>query len=446
MNTTESEDGSVGPLREALTVCAAAGMSGILRVTGDPGGAIHIADGLVAAVETPGAPGPEVLLLRSHRVSESGWDEAFAAAAASGGRMSTELTRREMVGAGELEWLLRTALADAMFVLANGTVDEYRAEPGQVDFVLPLQPGAEPDSLLAETSRRIRVLAALPARNGRDRIVAATGAVQPGVRLGEGQDEILALADGRRTRQGPRLRPGLRRLRHDAPGGPDAAGRPAGRGLVPGRRRGRGADPPPGRRQRPDPGLRAATPSAGRVGAAAAPVGSRAGPGTAGAARPAAAARRPRSGSGRDDLTRHPTRRDKAPDEIGTGMITGGGLMTEDKLLAEMQALRDRITGITGTAVASRDGLIIREDTGGVNPDNLAALTSAALSLAQRLAREAGQGTLREAVTRSSGGYVAIYAIGTSAVLVLLGDEGLDVTRLHRESRSVVENLEKLLA
>jgi hypothetical protein len=58
MNTTESEDGSVGPLREALTVCAAAGMTGVLRVTGDPGGAIHIADGLVAAIETPGAPGP----------------------------------------------------------------------------------------------------------------------------------------------------------------------------------------------------------------------------------------------------------------------------------------------------------------------------------------------------------------------------------------------------
>ena len=120
--------------------------------------------------------------------------------------------------------------------------------------------------------------------------------------------------------------------------------------------------------------------------------------------------------------------------------------MTEDKLLDEMQGLRDRITGITGTAVASRDGLIIREDTGGVNPDNLAALTSAALSLAQRLAREAGQGTLREALTRSSGGFVAIYAVGASAVLVLLGDEGLDIARLHRESRSVVENIEKLLA
>jgi predicted regulator of Ras-like GTPase activity (Roadblock/LC7/MglB family) len=34
--------------------------------------------------------------------------------------------------------------------------------------------------------------------------------------------------------------------------------------------------------------------------------------------------------------------------------------MTEDKLLAEMQPLRDRITG---TAVASRDGLIISSRT-----------------------------------------------------------------------------------
>jgi predicted regulator of Ras-like GTPase activity (Roadblock/LC7/MglB family) len=120
--------------------------------------------------------------------------------------------------------------------------------------------------------------------------------------------------------------------------------------------------------------------------------------------------------------------------------------MAQDALLTEMQALRDRITGITGTAVASRDGLIIREDTGGVNADNLAALTAAALSLAQRLAREVGQGALREALTRSSGGYVAIYAVGGTAVLVLIGDEGLDVGRLHRESRATVENIEKLLA
>lgn len=120
--------------------------------------------------------------------------------------------------------------------------------------------------------------------------------------------------------------------------------------------------------------------------------------------------------------------------------------MTEDKLLAEMQALRERVTGITGTAVASRDGLIIREDTGAVNPDNLAALTATSLAVAQRLASEAGQGALRETVTRSSRGYVAIYAVGAAAVLVLLGDEGLDTTSLHRESRAAIESIEALLA
>jgi len=180
-------------------VCAAAGMSGTLRVTGDPGGAIHLTDGRVAAIETPGAPGPEVLLLRSHRVTEAGWDDAFAAAATSGGRMRAELVRRAMVGSGELEGLLRTALADAMFVLASGTVEEYRAEPGPVECALPLEPGAEPDGLLAEASRRIRVLAALPGRNDRGRLRVVAMPVPPGVRLGEGQDEILALADGRRS-------------------------------------------------------------------------------------------------------------------------------------------------------------------------------------------------------------------------------------------------------
>jgi predicted regulator of Ras-like GTPase activity (Roadblock/LC7/MglB family) len=48
-------------------------------------------------------------------------------------------------------------------------------------------------------------------------------------------------------------------------------------------------------------------------------------------------------------------------------------------------------------------------------------------------------------VTRSSGGYVAIYAMGAAAVLVLLGDEGLDITRLHRESRAAVDTIETLL-
>ena len=120
--------------------------------------------------------------------------------------------------------------------------------------------------------------------------------------------------------------------------------------------------------------------------------------------------------------------------------------MVEDALLAEMRALQEKVAGITGTAVASRDGLIVREDTGGVDPDNLAALAATWLALSQRLSTEAGQGTLREAMARSSGGSVTIYAIGVQAVLVIIGDEGLDTARLHRESQTALTAISALVA
>ena len=119
--------------------------------------------------------------------------------------------------------------------------------------------------------------------------------------------------------------------------------------------------------------------------------------------------------------------------------------MVEDALLAEMRALQERVAGITGTAVASRDGLIVREDTGGVDPDNLAALAATWLALAQRMSTEVGQGVLREATTRSSGGSVTIYAIAARAVLVIIGDEGLDTNRLHRESQSALNAIRTLI-
>jgi uncharacterized protein len=122
-----------------------------------------------------------------------------------------------------------------------------------------------------------------------------------------------------------------------------------------------------------------------------------------------------------------------------------GASVPEDGLLAEMRALRDRVIGITDTALASRDGLIITADTADIDPDNLAALAAASLGLAQRMAAEVGKGTLREAVTRSTGGYVAVYAVGAAALLVVIGDVGLDIVRLDREARAAAENIEDLL-
>ena len=120
-------------------------------------------------------------------------------------------------------------------------------------------------------------------------------------------------------------------------------------------------------------------------------------------------------------------------------------VVAEDELLNEMQALRGRVAGITGSALASRDGLIIKADTD-INPDNLAALAAASLGLAQRMAQEVGQGLLQDAVTRNNGGFVALYSVGDTAVLIITGDQELKGGRLHSESRETVGKLEALIS
>jgi hypothetical protein len=197
---TPGRPGTLNRLSQVLTECATDQVSGVIRIAGEPDGTVHLAGGAVIAIDTPGAPGPEVILLRSGRVPEPGWTAAFSAAAASG-QVGTELVRRDLIGAGELEALLRVALADAMFVLAAGELADFEVDKTMGDCVLPLEPGAGPAWLLAEASRRLAVLAALPTpiEHDRDRWASARGGIPAGLVLGSGQESVLALANGRRT-------------------------------------------------------------------------------------------------------------------------------------------------------------------------------------------------------------------------------------------------------
>jgi hypothetical protein len=197
MDTTGAADGGLGV---ALRQYAATRFSGVLRVDGQPGGAIHLVDGGISACQTSGAPSLEVILLRSGRVAESDWEAAFTEAAIAERPMTAELVERGLLGAGEVEALLRIALADAMFALTCGRVDSWTETP-TADCLLPLDPAARAGWLLGEATRRRQVLASFPAPlvSAADRIAVAHATVLPGRALGPGQDEILALVDGRRT-------------------------------------------------------------------------------------------------------------------------------------------------------------------------------------------------------------------------------------------------------
>ncbi len=113
----------------------------------------------------------------------------------------------------------------------------------------------------------------------------------------------------------------------------------------------------------------------------------------------------------------------------------------ETDLLAELRALRHRVPHLAGGLVASVDGLLIAHDTHGTEPSGLAALTAAALGLAQRLADTTGQGDFRESLVRGEHGYVATYAAGSACVLTVLAHPDVNVGRLHLEARRSAERV-----
>ncbi|MYQ69046.1 dynein regulation protein LC7 [Streptomyces sp. SID4950] len=111
-----------------------------------------------------------------------------------------------------------------------------------------------------------------------------------------------------------------------------------------------------------------------------------------------------------------------------------------------MRDLRERVPGITDTALAAADGLLIAADTAHpVEPETLAALAAAGLGLARRTAEATARGTLRRTVTYGSHGCAAFYAVGDTALMVVLGDEGLDVDGLHRAAQPALRRLDAIL-
>ena len=89
-------------------------------------------------------------------------------------------------------------------------------------------------------------------------------------------------------------------------------------------------------------------------------------------------------------------------------------------MLTVIRELRNRVRELSGSLVATADGLLVVHDTHGVEPDGLAALAATTLGLSQRMADTVRQGAFQEAVTRGSDGYVVTYAAGPSAVLTIL--------------------------
>ena len=153
------------PLAEALGQCSSGRFTGVLQVIGQPGGTVHLREGLVLSVDSPGAPGPATLLLRSGRMDENEWSELAAS-----------------VGTAQLHVIRLMATHDAVFAMAAGQVAQFQTHIGYPPPPGIAEPGEEPERLLREAWRRLSALAALPVLvlPDRDRFVPGVRPTDPG--------------------------------------------------------------------------------------------------------------------------------------------------------------------------------------------------------------------------------------------------------------------------
>ncbi|MEU0947578.1 roadblock/LC7 domain-containing protein [Streptomyces canus] len=117
----------------------------------------------------------------------------------------------------------------------------------------------------------------------------------------------------------------------------------------------------------------------------------------------------------------------------------------QDAILEELRRLRARVPQLTGALAADTDGLVLAQDTPGVDPEAVAALTGTTRALAAQLADVTGQGDLRELLVRGVYGYVATYAAGAGAVVTLLAQDRVNVGRLHLEGRRAGARIAELV-
>ncbi|NYV75585.1 MarR family transcriptional regulator, partial [Streptomyces sp. UH6] len=168
-----------GRLSRALAECGREEFTGELRVVGRPGGSFHLRGGLVVGVESPGAPGPEALLLRSGRLTGERWAELVRD---SGGRRWPEdqLVADGCVGAAQLRVVCMLALQDAACAVVAGRGEEcerHARGAGAAEPVAPVGVGETSGRLLQEAVRKLTALdgMAFPVRPERETPAVTAG-------------------------------------------------------------------------------------------------------------------------------------------------------------------------------------------------------------------------------------------------------------------------------
>ncbi|MEU4776385.1 roadblock/LC7 domain-containing protein [Micromonospora sp. NPDC023633] len=112
----------------------------------------------------------------------------------------------------------------------------------------------------------------------------------------------------------------------------------------------------------------------------------------------------------------------------------------------ELAELRLQIPGVHGCVLGGVDGLLITHNLQtDVDPNDLAALAATTYGLGRQVGLRLGQGDFQQSTVRNAGGYLSVYAVSPQALLAVVGEDSINVARLHLHAPAVAGRLAGLL-
>ncbi|MEH1099444.1 roadblock/LC7 domain-containing protein [Micromonospora sp. CPCC 205561] len=127
--------------------------------------------------------------------------------------------------------------------------------------------------------------------------------------------------------------------------------------------------------------------------------------------------------------------------------LSGNTSLPYPAIRQELSELRLQIPGVHGCVLGGVDGLLITHNLQtDVDPNDLAALAATTYGLGRQVGLRLGQGDFQQSTVRNAAGYLSVYAVAPQALLAVVGEDSINVARLHLHAPAVAGRLAGLLS
>ncbi|MFI9640266.1 roadblock/LC7 domain-containing protein [Micromonospora sp. NPDC051925] len=126
--------------------------------------------------------------------------------------------------------------------------------------------------------------------------------------------------------------------------------------------------------------------------------------------------------------------------------LAGDPSLPYQAISRQLAELRHQIPGVHGCVLSGVDGLLITHNLQtDVDPNDLAAIAATTFGLGRQVGLRLGQGDFRQSTVRNEHGYLSVYSVSSQALLAVVGEDTINVARLHLHAPTVAAQLAVLL-